>query len=91
VSPFSPHVTEADLPPASLRYGAADGIGTFVIPRHGSRPRDLSADFPPDAKLPGAINVGFFDGHVQMVQLERLWYLQWHKQWTAPTKRPGLR
>jgi prepilin-type N-terminal cleavage/methylation domain-containing protein/prepilin-type processing-associated H-X9-DG protein len=90
VSPFSPHVREDNLPPDSLRYGAADGIGTFMIPRHGSRPREMPAPFPPEAKLPGAINVGFFDGHVQMVPLESLWNLQWHRHWNAPAKRPGL-
>ncbi len=91
VSPFSPHVTEADLPPVSLRSGTADGIGTFAVPRHGSRPKDLSADFLPASKLPGAINVGFYDGHVQMVPLERLWNLQWHRRWEVPAKRPGSR
>jgi prepilin-type N-terminal cleavage/methylation domain-containing protein/prepilin-type processing-associated H-X9-DG protein len=91
VSPASPFVNTFDLPPTDLRRGDVDGIGTFAIPRHGSRPRELPDTFSPDAKLPGAINVAFFDGHVQMVPLEHLWNLRWHKRWEAPAQRPGLR
>jgi prepilin-type N-terminal cleavage/methylation domain-containing protein/prepilin-type processing-associated H-X9-DG protein len=90
VSPSSPFVNTFDFPPTDLRNGDIGGIGTFAIPRHGSRLRGFPDPFPPEAQLPGAINIGFFDGHVQMVQLERLWNLKWHKQWTIPTKRPGL-
>ena len=42
-------------------------------------------------KLPGAINFAFYDGHVEQVQLERLWSLYWHKDYVAPEKRPGLK
>jgi prepilin-type processing-associated H-X9-DG protein len=90
VQPLSPFVNTFNLPPKDLRKGDIDGIGTFTIPRHGSRPRNFPNPFPPDAQLPGAINIGFFDGHVEMVPLERLWNLRWHKLWAAPLKRPGL-
>jgi hypothetical protein len=33
--------------------------------------------------------VGFFDGHVELVPLERLWSLYWHKDYQPPAKRPG--
>ena len=46
---------------------------------------------PSDQKLPGAINIAFYDGHVEQVQLERLWSLYWHKDYVAPEKRPGLK
>ncbi len=62
----------------------------FAIPRHGARPRVVPTDHPPEEKLPGAINMAFFDGHVEQVQLERLWSLYWHKNYVAPPKRPGL-
>jgi prepilin-type processing-associated H-X9-DG protein len=62
-----------------------------TIPRHGSRPTQISRNWPPDARLPGAINVGFFDGHVEQVRLERLWQLYWHKDYEPPAKRPGLK
>ena len=41
-------------------------------------------------RLPGAINVSFYDGHVETVKLERLWSLHWHKNYRPPAKRPGL-
>jgi hypothetical protein len=63
----------------------------FAIPRHGSRPRVIPTDHPPDQKLPGAINMAFYDGRVDQVQLERLWSLYWHKDYVAPEKRPGLK
>jgi prepilin-type processing-associated H-X9-DG protein len=91
-----------DLPPSNLvtgeRPGGAKdisskfgyGMSTFAIPRHGSRPRRIPRNHPASEKLPGAINVSFYDGHVETVQIERLWQLYWHKEYAAPAKRPGL-
>jgi prepilin-type N-terminal cleavage/methylation domain-containing protein/prepilin-type processing-associated H-X9-DG protein len=90
VSPASAIVTSFDPPPTDLDRGEAVGIGIFAVPRHGSRPQNIPKPFPPESKLPGAINMAFFDGHVQMVSLESLWNLQWHKDYTVATKRPGL-
>jgi prepilin-type processing-associated H-X9-DG protein len=47
-------------------------------------------DHPLATKLPGAVNVCFYDGHVEQVKLERLWQLYWHKDYVPPAKRPGL-
>ena len=82
----------ADLPARSLRLGSHFDydMGNLTLPRHGSRPAALPRDFPPVNRLPGAINVGFFDGHVAQVPLERLWQLYWHKGYEPPAKRPGL-
>ena len=38
---------------------------------------------------PGGINIAFADNHVELVRLERLWNLTWHRNWAAPAKRPG--
>jgi len=65
-------------------------MAMFTIPRHGSRPRKVSTDQSPAMKLPGAVNVSFYDGHVEQVKLERLWQLYWHKGYVPPVKRPGL-
>ncbi len=91
---------EIDLPPTNLKFGnyvdvnqsaaRAGGMGLFAIPRHGSRPQQVSQDFDPKNRLPGAINVAFYDGHVEAVNLERLWQLNWHRNWRTPAKRPGL-
>ena len=61
-----------------------------TIPRHGNSPNPVPTDWPPDKPLPGAINVSFFDGHGDLVKLDRLWQLYWHKDYQPPAKRPGL-
>jgi prepilin-type N-terminal cleavage/methylation domain-containing protein/prepilin-type processing-associated H-X9-DG protein len=82
----------SDMPARDLGSGTSgvSKMGVFTIPRHGSRPRNVSRDFNPKNQLPGAINVSFYDGHVETVKLERLWSLYWHKDYVPPTKRPGL-
>jgi prepilin-type processing-associated H-X9-DG protein len=90
-----------DLPPVDLTGGLAPGgwqaldgpfRGMFLysIPRHGSRPRRMPAAHPPGAPLPGRINMGFYDGHVEQVPLERLWQLHWHRDYVPPARRPGM-
>ena len=73
----------------SVFVGAMNGIGAFVIPRHGGRPSPVPTSHPASARLPGAINMNFYDGSVAHVQLEKLWQLTWHKNWVAPDRRPG--
>lgn len=65
------------------------GMCAFTIPRHGSTPSRVTTAHPPQAKLPGAINVAFHDGHVEQVKLEQLWQLSWHRNYVPPNKRPG--
>jgi prepilin-type N-terminal cleavage/methylation domain-containing protein len=80
-----------DLPATDLRNPASSGSGmsALAIPRHGSgKP---TSNHPVDEKLHGAVNVSFIDGHGEAVQLERLWRLQWHKNYLPPMRRPGLR
>jgi prepilin-type N-terminal cleavage/methylation domain-containing protein/prepilin-type processing-associated H-X9-DG protein len=99
--------TATDLPAKNLETGGvggltittgagevaflSSGMSIFTIPRHGSRPSRVPTDHPASAKLPGAINVVFYDGHAETVQLERLWSLYWHKDYVPPAKRPGLK
>lgn len=57
--------------------GSGQGLPFTAIARHGNRPHPIPAKWEDNQKLPGAINVGFFDGHVELVPLEKLWWLQW--------------
>jgi prepilin-type N-terminal cleavage/methylation domain-containing protein len=90
-------VTGRDNPAAgywvseNLRYTGGSGIAALTIPRHGSRPNPVPADFDPQNPLPGAINISCYDGHAETVKLERLWQLYWHKDYQPPAKRPGLK
>jgi prepilin-type N-terminal cleavage/methylation domain-containing protein/prepilin-type processing-associated H-X9-DG protein len=86
---------ETDLPASNLQTGQvgggfAPGMNMVTIPRHGSRPTSVPTNQRPQDKLPGSINVSFYDGHVALVRLESLWQLEWHRGWQAPAKRPGL-
>jgi prepilin-type processing-associated H-X9-DG protein len=84
-----------DLPASNLASGVNSApqwsIAGFTIPRHGSRPSKVSTNHLASAKLPGAINVAFYDGHVETAKLERLWSFYWHKDYVPPVKRPGLK
>src|SRR6266511_1221134 len=65
------------------------GLSRIAIPRHAASLSAAVRNFNAKDTLPGAVNVGFADNHVELVKLERLWDLNWHKEWVAPAKRPG--
>lgn len=91
ITPYPARAT--DLPASDLvngNYYGGMGMASFTIPRHGSRPATIPTSHPPNARLPGAINMSFYDGSVAQVPLEKLWQLTWHKDWVAPARRPGL-
>jgi|GEM_PF-2044309 len=100
VMPWWNWLQETDLPALNLQTGEMgqaggpvgvynSGMSQLTIPRHGSRPNSVPTHQPPRARLPGAINVSFYDGHVAQVRLENLWQLEWHQGWKAPARRPG--
>jgi prepilin-type N-terminal cleavage/methylation domain-containing protein/prepilin-type processing-associated H-X9-DG protein len=80
-------------PPAQNLFTGDDFAGAMVrltLPRHGSDNKwGRTQRFNPKNNLPGAINIGFVDGHSELVKLEKLWHLDWHKNWVPPAKRPG--
>jgi len=70
-------------------YNAGTMMGRAVIARHGgagggAAPRSV----PAGAKLPGNINMGFADGHSEMVKLDNLWSYYWHRDYQPPIVRP---
>lgn len=88
-----------DAPPYSLYHGVHVSLGGLLSPfsqmqyvtigRHGQRAKRIQP-YNPRNRIPGAINVNFFDGHAEAISLERLWQLDWHRNYVAPAKRPGL-
>jgi prepilin-type N-terminal cleavage/methylation domain-containing protein/prepilin-type processing-associated H-X9-DG protein len=83
----------AEEPPARDLYAGSYNSGTMIgratIARHGgvtaaNAPRSV----PAGSKMPGAINMGFADGHSELVKLERLWSFYWHLDYKPPTVRP---
>ncbi|MFO1501464.1 MAG: prepilin-type N-terminal cleavage/methylation domain-containing protein [Verrucomicrobiota bacterium] len=59
------------------------------LARHGRRVVSPPGQYNPAEQIPGAINMIFFDGHAQLVPLEQLWNLYWHRDYSPPAKRPG--
>lgn len=72
------------------RFENSKGMPLMTIPRHGRKPNVIPRNHPSANPLPGAINIGFYDGHTEVVPLERLWQLYWHRDYQPPAKRPGL-
>ena len=84
-----------DHPPmlqdASLDNTWPPGVVSWMpaIPRHGRRPNSIPRNWP-HKLLPGAVNVSFFDGHVELVQLPGLWQLYWHYGYEPPAQVPDV-
>ena len=82
---------ETDLPSSDLYNGDFNdsGMARCTISRHGGgNPGAAPLDFDPANRMPGAIDVGMADAHVELVKLESLWQLAWHRDWNTPSPRP---
>jgi len=83
---------EDDSPSDDLYNGQMEGtlgMKRCTIARHGGvNPARAPVNFDTSSRLPGAIDLGMADGHVQSVKLEDLWQLAWHKGWQTPSPRP---
>jgi prepilin-type N-terminal cleavage/methylation domain-containing protein/prepilin-type processing-associated H-X9-DG protein len=80
-----------DKPPSNLlNPGYSDyGMARCTIPRHAWKsPGQAPTHLPAGAPLPGAINMGLVDGHVELAKLESLWFYSWSYNWTNPAVRP---
>ena len=81
---------ETDPPARNLiQGGPVVQMTVITIARHGVGPKASFANWPaPATTLPGAINMGYCDGHVSSVPLEQLWQQYWHIGWQTPAVRP---
>lgn len=83
-----------DLPANNLYTGRSywertNEMGRLTISRHGRAiPGKAQRNLGPSETLRGSINIGMADGHAELVELEKLWQLQWHRGWQAPAQRP---
>jgi prepilin-type N-terminal cleavage/methylation domain-containing protein/prepilin-type processing-associated H-X9-DG protein len=65
------------------------GMARCTIPRHAWKsPGQAPTHWPMGAVLPGAINMGLADGHVELVKLQSLWNYSWSYNWINPATRP---
>ena len=68
---------------------ANTGMERITIARHAAgNPAKAPQNFDTSRRLPGAINIGMAEGHVELVKLENLWGLYWHRDWQPPSPRP---
>ena len=89
---------ETDPPPSNLAIPVSFAqllqsrvsMAAVAIPRHGNGPEAVPTSWPSNSPLPGGVNVTFFDGHGELVRLDSLWQLYWHKSYQPPGTRPGL-
>jgi prepilin-type N-terminal cleavage/methylation domain-containing protein/prepilin-type processing-associated H-X9-DG protein len=82
---------ETDPPYSDLYHGTLgnSGMQRLTIARHGGvNPARAPRNFDTSQKLPGAVNIGFADGHEELVKLENLWNYSWHLNWKPPAPRP---
>jgi len=85
--PFENDEPSTDLFRGELGYSEMSKV---AIPRHGNRPNPVPRRWPVTQRLPGAVDVIFYDGHDEQVKLDNLWRLYWSQNWQPPAKRPGL-
>jgi prepilin-type processing-associated H-X9-DG protein len=95
ISLGAPNESEAYTLHHTLNGDQVDaGILPFVNPRHGNRPIPIPTTWRDGMPPAGAINMVFYDGHVEPVKLDRLWQLYWHvgsvSHTGPPTQPAGL-
>jgi prepilin-type N-terminal cleavage/methylation domain-containing protein/prepilin-type processing-associated H-X9-DG protein len=77
-------VRETDYPSRNLYQPVLfTDIGACVVERHGNIPPSQAPRALEGNRLPGMINGGFVDGHVEGLRLEELWQWEWHNNWNA--------
>jgi prepilin-type N-terminal cleavage/methylation domain-containing protein/prepilin-type processing-associated H-X9-DG protein len=82
---------ETDVPADDLFDGdpyGSTGMGRCTIARHAAVVGAAPRTFDTTQKMPGAVNLGLADGHVEMARLENLWQYNWHVNWAVPNPRP---
>lgn len=82
---------ESDAPGDDLYdgVGTETGMPRCTIARHAtSAPGGAPRVFNATQTMPGALNIGMADGHVELVKLEQLWNCSWHRDWAPPATRP---
>jgi prepilin-type N-terminal cleavage/methylation domain-containing protein len=82
-----------DSPARDLYNGDQSGgigaIGRNTIARHGGKTASSAPrSFPAGQRLPGGIDVGCVDGHVDAAPLEKLWNYYWYRGYQPPATRP---
>jgi prepilin-type N-terminal cleavage/methylation domain-containing protein len=84
---------ESDAPARNLYNplgtSSSEGMPRACVARHSGRAAAAAPqNVLPGAVLPGTIDIGFVDAHVEQVKLQNLWNYYWHLNWVTPPIRP---
>ncbi|HEY2083137.1 MAG TPA: type II secretion system protein [Verrucomicrobiae bacterium] len=84
---------ESDAPARNLydpvSSSSSEGMPRACVARHGDKSASgAPQSVLPGAPLPGMIDMGFVDGHVEQAKLDNLWTIPWHLGWVVPPIRP---
>jgi prepilin-type processing-associated H-X9-DG protein len=66
------------------------GMNVATIARHGLAPSSSYKNVDTSRPLPGKVNVGLADGHVEVSKLDNLWFYTWNANYAVPAQRPAL-
>ncbi|MGH7943109.1 MAG: hypothetical protein ACREFR_18780, partial [Limisphaerales bacterium] len=75
---YNPYLTDA----------SQEGMARICVDRHGGLPPGSAPQHIVSAPLPGSIDMGFVDGHAQLVRIQDLWTYDWHLDWIARAPPP---
>jgi prepilin-type N-terminal cleavage/methylation domain-containing protein len=66
-----------------------NNMARMIIARHGGvSPAKAPRNFVLGQALPGAINLGMYDGHAGLAPLQKLWTFKWNRGWGQPEPAP---
>jgi prepilin-type N-terminal cleavage/methylation domain-containing protein/prepilin-type processing-associated H-X9-DG protein len=88
--PSSTDEPVSDLFQLNPTENGSGGMNVMSIARHGVAPSSADSDVDTGQPLPGGVNVGLFDGHVEFSKLDHLWLYTWNANYSVPAQRPGL-
>jgi prepilin-type N-terminal cleavage/methylation domain-containing protein/prepilin-type processing-associated H-X9-DG protein len=80
----------SDLYQLDPTVNGSGGMNVATIARHGVAPSSSDSDVDTSQRLPGSVNVGLVDGHVESCKLDNLWLYTWNANYVSPGQRPGL-
>jgi prepilin-type N-terminal cleavage/methylation domain-containing protein/prepilin-type processing-associated H-X9-DG protein len=80
----------SDLFQLNPTVNQSGSMNVMNIARHGLAPSSSYSDVDTGSPLPGKVNVGLADGHVEVSKLDNLWSYTWSAYYAVPAQRPGL-
>jgi prepilin-type N-terminal cleavage/methylation domain-containing protein/prepilin-type processing-associated H-X9-DG protein len=76
----------SDLFQLNPNQNEGGGMNVATIARHGLAPSKSYSKVDTSGPLPGRVNVGLTDGHVEVSTLNNLWLYTWNANYVIPVK-----